>query len=226
VAAASDALVARAKEAAAQVLEAAIDDMVIDLDDGGRFYVAGTPSRALTWRDLALHMTDTPLHCESDVGGPATFPFGAYVAAVEVDTETGGVRLRRLITVDDAGRIINPLLAHGQVHGGAAQGVAQALFEQFVYDRAGNPLTTSFVDYAFPSAAELPSFEARLVQTPSPNNPLGVKGIAESGTIGAPPAVQNAVIDALRPFGVEHIDMPCTPIRIWEALRAAPADGA
>jgi aerobic carbon-monoxide dehydrogenase large subunit len=221
VAAASDQLVARARQAAADLLEAAIDDVVLDLDRGGQFHVAGTPSRALTWVDLAGHTMEDPLRCETDVGGPATYPFGAYVAAVEVDTETGGVRLRRMVTVDDAGRIINPLLAHGQVHGGVAQGVGQALFEEFVYDRDGNPQTTTFADYAFPSAAELPSFDARLVETPSPNNPLGVKGIAESGTIGAPPAVQNAVVDALRPFGVEHIDMPCTPMRIWEALRKA-----
>ena len=221
VAAASDELVARAREAAADLLEAAVDDIVIDLDGGGRFHVTGTPSRALTWPDLARHTLDDPLQCETDVGGPATYPFGAYVAVVEVDTETGGARLRRLVTVDDAGRIINPLLAHGQVHGGAAQGVGQALFEEFVYDQDGNPVTTSFAEYAFPSAAELPSFDARLVETPSPNNPLGVKGIAESGTIGAPPAVQNAVVDALRPFGVEHIDMPCTPRRIWEALEAS-----
>jgi aerobic carbon-monoxide dehydrogenase large subunit len=225
VAAASDALVTRAKEAAAHLLEAAVEDIVIDLDGGGRFYVTGTPSLALTWRELAGHTLDDPLRCETDVGGPATYPFGAYVAVVEVDTETGGARLRRLVTVDDAGRIINPLLAHGQVHGGAAQGVGQALFEEFVYDGDGNPVTTSLAEYAFPSAAELPSFESRLVETPSPNNPLGVKGIAESGTIGAPPAVQNAVVDALRPFGVEHIDMPCTPRRIWEALEAGRGHG-
>jgi aerobic carbon-monoxide dehydrogenase large subunit len=220
VAAASDALVARAREAAAELLEAAVDDVVVDLNAGGHFHVAGTPSRALSWRDLARHTIDDPLRCETDVGGPATYPFGAYVAAVEVDTETGGVRLRRMVTVDDAGRIINPLLAHGQVHGGVAQGVGQALFEEFRYDADGIPQTTTFADYAFLSAAELPSFDARLVETPSPNNPLGVKGIAESGTIGAPPAVQNAVVDALRPFGVEHLDMPCTPQRIWAAMRA------
>ncbi len=140
---------------------------------------------------------------------------------VEVDTETGDVRLRRLVAVDDAGRVLNPLLAEGQVHGGLAQGVAQALFEEVRFDADGNPLTTNFADYAIPSAAELPSFELVAMETPTSVNPLGAKGIGESGTIGSTPAVQNAVFDALAHLGVRHVDMPCTPERVWRAIRAA-----
>jgi len=196
-----------------------VDDVVIELTGGGSFHVAGSASRALGWPDVA-GAADGSLRCEVDMATDATYPFGAYVAVVDVDTETGQVRLRRLITVDDAGRILNPLLAEGQVHGGAAQGVAQALLEEFVYDDEGNPLTTNFADYPVISAAELPSFESSLFETTTPNNPLGAKGIAESGTIGAPPAVQNAVVDALRHLGVDHIDVPCTPQRVWWALQS------
>lgn len=147
-----------------------------------------------------------------------TFPSGAHVAVVEVDTETGGVRLRQIVAVDDAGRIINTLLAEGQVHGGLVQGIGQALFEEVLYDADGNPLTGNFADYGFPSAAEVPSFEAIHMETSSPNNDLGAKGIGESGTIGATPAVQNAVVDALSHLGVRHIDLPCTPQRVWESV--------
>ena len=151
----------------------------------------------------------------------ATFPFGAHVAVVEVDTETCDVRLRRHVSVDDAGRIVNPVIAEGQVHGGIATGVAQALHEEFVYDEYGNPLTGNFVTYAFPSAAELPSFDTVGMETPTPVNVLGAKGIGESGTIGATPAVQSAVVDALAPYGVRHVDMPANGERIWRALREA-----
>jgi carbon-monoxide dehydrogenase large subunit len=218
VAAAADELVVRAREAAADLLEAAVDDVVLAVDDGGRFHVAGTPARWVDWAAVAAATAGDPLRCESDVEGQPTFPSGAYVAAVEVDTETGAVSIRSFVTVDDAGRVLNPLLAEGQVHGGVAQGIAQALFEEFAYDDDGNPLTSTFADYAVVSAAELPSFHSALVETPSPNNPLGAKGIAESGTIGAPPAVQNAVVDAIRHLGVDHIDMPCTPEKVWRAL--------
>jgi carbon-monoxide dehydrogenase large subunit len=162
------------------------------------------------------------LHAETDFEavGP-TFPFGAHVAVVDVDAETGRVWLRRLVAVDDAGVILNPLLADGQVHGGLAQGAAQALLEEFVYDAAGNPLTATFADYPVVSAAELPSFERVPMETPTPLNELGAKGIGESGTVGATPAVQNAVIDALSHLGIRHIDMPLRPERVWEAIRAA-----
>jgi aerobic carbon-monoxide dehydrogenase large subunit len=137
---------------------------------------------------------------------------------VEVDTETGSIDLRRIVTVDDAGTVLNPMLALGQVHGGLAQGLAQALFEEFVYDEEGNPRTATFADYMLPTAADLPAFESYLTETPSPNNPMGFKGIAESGTIGGPPVVQNAVVDALSHLGVRHIDLPLTPERVWRAI--------
>ena len=140
---------------------------------------------------------------------------------VEVDTETGKVTLVRHVAMDDAGRILDPLLAEGQVHGGVAQGVAQALLEEMVYDGEGNPLTSTLADYSFISAAELPSFETRFTETATPLNALGAKGIGESGTIGSTPALHNAVCDALAHLGVRHVDMPTTPYRVWSALREA-----
>jgi aerobic carbon-monoxide dehydrogenase large subunit len=151
----------------------------------------------------------------------STYPFGAHVAVVEVDTDTGQVDLRRLVAVDDAGRILNPVLAEGQRHGGLAQGAAQALYEEMAYDEDGNPLTATLADYAMVSAAELPSFELVAMETPTPLNELGAKGIGESGTIGSTPAVQSAVCDALTHLGVRHVDLPCTPERVWRALRTA-----
>jgi carbon-monoxide dehydrogenase large subunit len=142
---------------------------------------------------------------------------------VEVDLQTGGVTLRRLVTVDDCGRILNPMLVRGQVHGGLTQGLAQALFEGVEYDELGSPLTTTLATYLVPSAAEVPSFEASHTETPTPLNPLGAKGIGESGTVGSTPAVQNAVVDALRHLGVRHIDMPLTPERVWRAINDARA---
>ncbi|MBO0833652.1 MAG: xanthine dehydrogenase family protein molybdopterin-binding subunit, partial [Actinobacteria bacterium] len=151
----------------------------------------------------------------------ATFPFGTHVAVVEVDTETGKPTLLRMITVDDAGIVLNPLLAEGQRHGGIGQGAAQALVEEVVFDAEGNPLTTSFADYPFVSATELPSFELADSETPTTYNPLGVKGIGEAGSIGSTPAVQNAIIDAVSHLGVRHIDMPATSRRVWQAIHAA-----
>ncbi|HUJ67787.1 MAG TPA: molybdopterin cofactor-binding domain-containing protein, partial [Acidimicrobiales bacterium] len=222
VALATDQLVLRARNLASELLEAAVEDVVLDVAAGGRFHVAGTPSLSIGWREVAEGAAGgrlPGLRCEADADGEATVPFGAYVAVVEVDAETGAVKLLRLVTVDDAGRILNPLIAAGQVHGGAAQGIGQSLLEQFEYDLDGNPLTPNFIDYPLPSATELPLFETSFVETPSPNNVLGAKGLAESGTIGAPPAVQNAVVDAVRHLGVTHIDMPCTPERVWSAIR-------
>jgi carbon-monoxide dehydrogenase large subunit len=137
---------------------------------------------------------------------------------VEVDLDTGDARLLRHIAVDDCGRILNPLLVDGQVHGGLGQGIAQALYEEVVYDEAGNPLTATFSTYQFPSAAELPSFELAHTETPTPVNPLGAKGIGEAATIGSTPAVQNAVVDAVAHLGVRHIDLPTSPERIWHAI--------
>jgi carbon-monoxide dehydrogenase large subunit len=203
---------------AADLLEANPADLVLDRERSA-ITVAGSPEVAVTLAELAGHQR---LFVRSVFTAPgATFPFGAHVAVVEVDTETGKVTLQRLVAVDDAGVILNPLLAEGQVHGGLAQGAAQALYEEVVYDDAGNPLTATFADYGFPSAAELPSFELARMETPTSFNPLGAKGIGEAGSIGATPAVQNAVVDALAHLGVRHIDMPTTPYRIWKAMREA-----
>jgi carbon-monoxide dehydrogenase large subunit len=140
---------------------------------------------------------------------------------VEVDTETGKVVLQRVVTIDDAGTVINPLIAEGQRHGGIAQGAAQAFLEEVIYDADGNPLTSTFADYAFLSATDVPSFELAEMETPTSYNPLGAKGIGEAGTIGSTPAVQNAIIDALAHLGIRHIDMPATPQRVWQALQEA-----
>jgi aerobic carbon-monoxide dehydrogenase large subunit len=212
-----------AKDLAADLLEADPADIVLS-QAGGGLQVAGSPSTRRSWGELAEAATEkgSSLAAEVDFTAPGpTFPFGAHLAVVEVDTETGKVVLRRIVAVDDAGRILNPLLAEGQVHGGLAQGVAQALLEEFVYDENGNPLTSNLADYAFISAPELPRFETFSMETPTPMNELGAKGIGESGTIGSTPAVQNAVVDALAHLGVRHIDMPTTPERVWRAIAAA-----
>ncbi len=218
-------LVDMAREIAAQQLEADVADVQLDLDQGA-FHVAGTPAVAKTWGDLSVAAAEGghPLVIDTrfEAGGP-TFPFGAHVAVVEVDTETGRVRHTRHIAVDDAGRVINPLILEGQVHGGVAQGAAQALMEEVRYDEDGNPVTSNLADYAMISAAELPSFEVVHMETPTPLNPLGAKGIGESGTIGSTPAVQSAVVDALAHLGVRHIDMPASPQRVWQAITAASA---
>jgi carbon-monoxide dehydrogenase large subunit len=225
---ASEVLVDRAKQLAADQLEANPDDMVLDLEHG-RFHVAGNPEPALAWSDLATRMdTDgrlAELSAEADFEpSQPTFPFGAHVAVVEVDTDTGSVQLTRMIAVDDAGTIINPMIAEGQVHGGLAAGIAQALYEELRYDSDGNPQHANLVTYCFPAATELPMFERVVMETPTPINPLGAKGIGESGTIGATPAVHNAVIDALAPYGVRHIDLPVNGERIWRAIQDARAD--
>lgn len=211
----------KAKELAAELLEALPDDIVIE---DGKVGVAGVPATALSWAELATRAEEQgdPLDVEHDFKSPgSTFPFGAHVAVVEVDTETGRVELLRHIAVDDCGRILNPLLVDGQVHGGLASGISQALWEQFVYDADGNPLTSTLAEYALPSAAEFPSFEAAHTETPSPLNPLGAKGIGESATVGSTPAVQNAVVDAVSHLGIRHLDMPLTPERVWAAIRDA-----
>jgi len=174
-----------------------------------------------TWADAAAaaERHGRPLAAEVTYRGTvSTFPFGAHLAVVDVDVETGHVALRRLVAVDDAGRIVNPLLAEGQVHGGVAQGAGQALWEEVRYDGDGRLLTDSLAHYAVPRAADLPTFESELMETPTPANELGAKGIGESGAVGAPAAVQNAVVDALAHLGVEHLDMPCTAERVWRAL--------
>ncbi len=206
-----------ARERAADELEASPADLVFDTGRSA-FAVVGDPDASVSLASLAA--TDRLyVRAVFRAAGP-TFPFGAHVAVVEVDTETGKVVLRRVVTVDDAGTVVNPLLAEGQRHGGIAQGAAQAFLEEVIYDADGNPMTASFADYAFVSAAEMPSFELADMATPTTYNPLGAKGIGEAATIGSTPAVQNAIIDAVAHLGVRHIDMPATPQRVWQELRA------
>jgi aerobic carbon-monoxide dehydrogenase large subunit len=216
-------VVAAAKELAAELLEASPDDIVV-AQGGGGLHVAGSPGAGRSWGELAAAAIEkgSPLLAEVDFAAPGpTFPFGAHLAVVEVDLETGRVALRRLVALDDAGRIVNPLLAEGQIHGGLAQGAAQALLEEFRYDELGNPLTSNLMDYLFISATEVPSFETVTMETPTPRNELGAKGIGESGTIGSTPAVQNAIVDALSHLGVRHVDMPGSPEKIWRAITDA-----
>jgi carbon-monoxide dehydrogenase large subunit len=209
-----------ARQRAADELEASAADLVFDADRSA-FAVAGDPDAAVPLARLAEHER---LFVRAVFTAPgATFPFGAHVAVAEVDTETGKAVLRRVVTVDDAGTVMNPLLAEGQRHGGIAQGAAQALLEEVVYDADGNPLTSSFADYAIVTATEVPTFELADMETPTTYNPLGAKGIGEAGTIGSTPAVQNAIVDAVAHLGVRHIDMPASPQRVWEALKSASA---
>ncbi len=220
---ATESLVDRARSIAADLLEASADDVVLDTA-AGQFSVAGTPSVSRSWADVAAASTSKgeQLLAEADFKPQGSaFPFGTHLAIVEVDRETGRVTLLRHVTCDDCGIMVNPMLVAGQVHGGVASGIAQALMEEFFYDEDGNPLTSTLADYGFLSAAELPSFERLPQETPSPINPLGAKGIGESGTIGATPAVQNAVIDALAHLGVRHVDIPVTSERVWRAMQQA-----
>jgi carbon-monoxide dehydrogenase large subunit len=228
----------QARALVAAELEANAADIVVH--DGGRLGVAGVPSKAFSWAEVAgLAAGAPPVGGEPTAGKTegilaaeldfrqegATFPFGAHISVVEVDTETGQVRPLRHVAVDDCGRIVNPLLVAGQQHGGIAQGMSQALWEEILFDAAGNPLTATFADYSIPSAAEFPSFETFNTETPTFRNPLGAKGIGESGTIGSTPSVHNAVIDAVAHLGVRHIPMPCTPERVWRAITAAAGGG-
>jgi carbon-monoxide dehydrogenase large subunit len=211
----------QARRLAADLLEASEDDLELDAERG-LWQVRGDPESVTTWAQVAVHAGEDGLAADVNyTDGQPTFPFGTHLALVEVDTETGKVRLLRHVTVDDAGTVVSPVLAEGQRHGGIAQGVAQALFEEMVYDADGNPVTGSLIDYAIVTAAELPSFELLTSETPATINPLGVKGIGEAGTIGAAPATQNAVVDALSHLGVRHVDMPATPARVWAAIMEA-----
>ena len=228
---ATDDVLEKGRRLAAHLLEADAGDIQVIPGEG--LGVAGAPASAIPWAQLAQAAADPArrpagmeegLSSENDWETPdATYPFGTHIAVVEVDLETGSTKLVRHITVDDAGRIHNPLLVEGQVHGGIAQGVAQAMYEEIAFDEDGNCVTGSLASYAMPSASDLPSFETERTQTPTPRNPLGAKGIGEAGAIGATPAVWNAVIDAVSHFGVRNIDMPTTPQRVWEAINGAKA---
>ncbi|MFC7343050.1 xanthine dehydrogenase family protein molybdopterin-binding subunit [Saccharopolyspora griseoalba] len=208
----------KARKLAAEMIE--IDEGDLELTDG-KWQVRGTPNVSVSWADLAQRAGDGLAADVHYVEDRPTFPFGSHLAVVEVDTETGKVDYLRHVTVDDAGVILNPVLTEGQRHGGIAQGAAQALLEEVSYDADGQPQNASFADYAIVSAAELPSFELLTMETPTTLNPLGVKGIGEAGTIGATPAVQNAVVDAVAHLGVRHIEMPTTPERVWTAINEA-----
>ena len=225
---AADEVREKAVELAAKMLEAAPAD--VDLDDAtGEFRVAGVPDSSVGWTELAAyaHEHEGGLGVDTDFTQKgATFPFGAHVAIVEVDTDTGRVTPVRHVAVDDCGRILNPLIVAGQQHGGAVQGMSQALWEEFVYDDQGTPLTATFVDYALPTAADTIMLETSNTETPTHMNPMGAKGIGESATIGSTPAVQNAVVDALSHLGVRHIDLPCTPERVWLAIDDAVNGGS
>jgi aerobic carbon-monoxide dehydrogenase large subunit len=228
---ATETVVAKARQLAATLLEVAETDLAISPDGG--LVVRGSPGTGLSWAELAAIARDPSRLPEGMEPGleaaetfdqqAATFPAGAHVSVVEVDTETGLVRLLRHIAVDDAGRLLNPLLANGQIHGGLAQGISQALYEQVVYDDVGNPMTSTLTDYLVPAAPDLPAFEATQRETASPHNPMGMKGIGEASTIGSTPAVQSAVVDALSHLGVRHIDMPLSPERVWRAIQAVQA---
>jgi aerobic carbon-monoxide dehydrogenase large subunit len=229
---AAEKIVDKARKIAAHELEVAEEDLDYE---AGKFTVKGAPDRARTIPEIAFaawtahnlppglepgleatHVYDPPNF---------TFPSGAHVCVVEVDRDTGEVKVVKYVAVDDCGTIINPVIVEGQVHGGVAQGIAEALYEEAIYDDEGNLMTSNMSSYRVPSAAELPSFTLDRTETPSSTNPLGVKGIGEAGTIAAPPAVMNAVIDALAPFGVTDLDMPATPERVWNAIRGAGRRG-
>ncbi len=218
----------KAKRLAAHLLEAAPDDIVADQ---GQFYVKGSPNRTHSIQEIALQANVawnlpegmTPGLEESQFYDPTnlTFPFGAHVCVVEVDAETGEVKILRYTAVDDVGPVINPMIVDGQVHGGIAQGIGQALYEHAIYDEGGQLITGSFADYCVPNAVEIPSFETARTETPCPHNLTGIKGVGETGTIASSQAVVNAVVDALAPLGVRNIDMPLTPERVWRAIEQA-----
>ena len=214
----------KALQIAAHLLEAAPPDVVLR---DGAFHVRGVPQARVTWEEVAraAYAGELPegmepgLSSEERFKPPGeTYPFGTHVCVVEIDPDTGAIAILRYLTVDDCGRVINPMIVEGQIHGGAAQGIGQALYEGAVYDEAGNLLTGSLMDYALPKASQLPSFETHRTETPTPLNPLGAKGVGEAATIGSTPTVVNAVVDALSHLGVRHLDMPLTPQRIWQVL--------
>ncbi|MFN0028359.1 MAG: xanthine dehydrogenase family protein molybdopterin-binding subunit [Acidimicrobiales bacterium] len=212
---AARAVIDKARERAAELLEANPDDVVFD-PAGAHFHVAGTPARYRQWADLGAFSADFSF---KPAGGSGTYAFGSCVAVIELDTETGAVTARQLVSVDDAGTLLNPLLAEGQVHGGLGLAVGAALLEEMIYDPDGTPRTANFADYPVISATETPSFDTHEMETPTPLNPLGVKGVGESGTVVATPALQSAVLDALVPFGVTHLDLPYSPERVWRAMQ-------
>jgi carbon-monoxide dehydrogenase large subunit len=224
---AAEKVVAKARKVAAHLMECSEDDL--DFAEG-KFTVRGTES-STTMQDVALAVFfahNLPEGVEPSLDSDATFdpenfsfPHGTHLCATEVDTETGAVKIRSYVCVDDVGKVVNPLIVEGQVHGGLAQGIAQALYEEAVFDESGTLSTATFADYLLPSAADLPSFTTGRTETASTTNPLGVKGVGEAGTIASTPAVVNAVVDAVRHLGVTDVEMPCSPQRVWQTIRNA-----
>jgi carbon-monoxide dehydrogenase large subunit len=224
-----DKVIAKARTVAAHLLECAESDLDFA---SGTFTVRGTET-STTIQDVSLAVFlshNLPDGMEPSLDSDATydpenfsFPHGTHLCAAEVDTETGRVRIRSYVCVDDIGKVVNPLIADGQVHGGLAQGIAQALYEEAIHDESGTLTTASFADYLLPSAVDLPSFTTDRTETPATTNPLGVKGVGEAGTIASTPAVVNAIVDAVRHLGVSDIEMPCTPMRVWKAINEGGA---
>ena len=216
----------KARRMAAHMLEAAVDDIEVD---GANYRVKGSPDRVKTIQEIAFAIDlafDPPEGMEPYLDETAyhdtpncTWPFGTHIALVEIDEETGTVQLKRYVAVDDVGKKINPMIVDGQLHGGIAQGVGQALWEGAIYSDEGQLLTGSMMDYTVPRASFFPNLELDATETPSPVNPLGVKGVGEAGTIASTAAVSNAVIDALSPLGIRHLDMPYTPQKVWRAIQ-------
>jgi len=214
----------KAKKIAAHLLEANEDDLEWE---NGRFFVKGSPDRGKTIAEIAFAAyTNFPQGMEGgleavDYYDPPnlTFPFGSYVCVVDIDRETGVVKIRRFVAIDDCGNIINPMIVDGQIHGGLTMGLAPALYEAITYDENGNNLAGTFMDYLLPTAMETPAWETGKTITPSPHHPIGAKGVGESATVGAPPAIANAVVDALWHLGVRNIDIPITPPKVWAILK-------
>ncbi|MCB0144450.1 MAG: molybdopterin-dependent oxidoreductase, partial [Caldilineaceae bacterium] len=216
----------KAKAVAGHMLEAAVEDVVLE---NGQFHVAGSPDISVSWQEVAQAVhgdgnlpaeMQGDLSADEDFSPPGeTYPFGTHICTVEIDPDTGAVQVTRFVTVDDCGPAINPLLIDGQVHGGIAQGIGQALFEHAQYDENGQLVSGSLMDYAVPRADNFPIYENNRTETPTPLNPLGVKGIGEAATIGSTPAVANAVHDALAHLGVRQLDMPFTAEKVWRAIQ-------
>jgi carbon-monoxide dehydrogenase large subunit len=236
VSGAATAITSRKVRDKAQLIAAAmLEASPADLEwEKGRWFVKGSPDRGKTIQEIAFgaySTPDMPDDIESNLEAITTYnptnltyPYGAYICVVDIDPGTGHVKVRRFIAVDDCGTRINPTIIEGQIHGGLAEGIGIALMELISFDESGNCLNGSFMDYLIPTSMEVPDLELGYTVTPSPHHPIGAKGVGESPTVGSPPAIVNAILDALRPGGVKHIDMPCSPARVWEAMqgRAEP----
>jgi len=225
---ACDKVIAKARRVAAHTLECDPDDLEFN---AGVFSVKGSPGSKMLIQECAFatHLAhNIPDGMEPSLNSAYTFdpinlsyPHGTHLCAIEVDTQTGFSKIRKYVAVDDVGTVVNPMIVEGQVHGGIAQGIAQALYEEAVHDESGTLTTGTFADYLVPSAADMPSFVTDRTETASTSNPLGVKGVGEAGTIASTPAVVNAIVDALRPLGINDVEMPCTPERVWRAIQGA-----